>query len=188
MDRAAAIREHEAFRSVLEAVARPGTVRDLVRGGLPGDAALDLLLDCLLDPECSLGVLDEGILPAARGARERTGCAGARPESADFALCGPDGAGARLLTLRQGEPEYPDRSCTVVYRVRGLSALGGRWLWSGPGIRDGIRPKVDGIPDSEWRHLKAANAVYPMGIDCLFLDDRGRIAAMPRSVRIEEVD
>lgn len=187
MDRDATVREHEAFRNLLQAMARPGTVRALAGGVGGGEAALDLLLDCVLDGESSLAVLDGPEAPLAEAAGRRNGCRRTEAGSADFVLAGPEGGGSRLASLRLGEPDYPDRSATVVYRVARLEEAGGSWKWTGPGIADEIRPLVEGLPDAEWHHLRMVNSVYPMGVDCVFVDKAGRIAAMPRSTRLEEV-
>ena len=187
MGRESEIAQHEAFRSVLQAMARPGTAWPLSARGVAG-SALEDLLGCLLDAECSLGWLDGRDEPVGRGICRGTGCRGVPPEEADFVLVGPSGTGAAIAGLRTGEPDFPDRGCTLVYRVESLSPSGGRRTWTGPGIRDGIRPLVEGVPDSEWEALKATNSVYPMGVDCLFVDRAGLVAALPRSTRIGEAD
>lgn len=186
MDRRSTILEHEAFRNILEAVARPGRPRRVAASVATREAALDLLCDCVMDSESSLGFLDDRDGSLARRVALRTGCRLVPASEADFVLAGAEGAGARIAGLRSGDPEYPDRGCTLVYLVQELGPEGGRWEWTGPGIPDRIRPSFAGLPDSEWPHLRSANSVYPLGVDSLFLDRSGRILALPRSTRIEE--
>lgn len=186
MDRESTILEHEAFRSVLEAMARPGRPRRIAESAASREAAFDLLCDCVMDSESTLGFLDERDRIHARRIALRTGCRLVPAAEADFVLPGAEGAGASILGLRLGEPEYPDRGCTLIYFVQELGPEGGRWEWTGPGIPDRIRPSFAGLPESEWPHLRTANSLYPLGVDSLFIDRSGQILAFPRSTRIEE--
>jgi alpha-D-ribose 1-methylphosphonate 5-triphosphate synthase subunit PhnH len=116
-------REQSAFRALLEAMARPGTVGrvDPHPGGGPFAAPL-ALLESLLDHEVTFAVV-----PDADAAREPllryTGSRASPPERADYLLChGADGIAAGLRAAKDGELEYPDRSGTLVALVESVGA------------------------------------------------------------------
>ena len=184
MDRQRTVREHQAFRNLLQAFARPGTIAPLHPDGTDRAAALELWADSLLDAETSLGCLRESDLPVARALSRRTGCPLRDPEDADFALAGP---GADLARLRAGDADYPDRGATALFLVEALRPEGGAWSWSGPGIPGTRAPLVRGLEATQWEALRALNAAYPLGIDAVFLDLTGNVMALPRSTRLEEV-
>jgi alpha-D-ribose 1-methylphosphonate 5-triphosphate synthase subunit PhnH len=187
MDRARTVLEHEAFRNVLQSFARPGTARKLASSISDRMAALDLLADCLMDSECALSHLWGEDLSTANRISTRTGCRLLPADQAEFVLAGIGGAGLRIAELRVGDPDYPDRGSTLLYLAEEIHPDGGSWWWSGPGIQSRLAPSVTGVPDGEWSMLRLANSSYPCGVDAIFLDRDGRVAALPRSTRLEEV-
>jgi len=187
MDRAQTVLEHEAFRNILQAFARPGTCRKLASSISDRMAALDLLADCLMDSECGLSHLWGEDLATARRIATRTGCRLAASDQAEFVLAGIGGAGLRIAELRVGEADYPDRGSTLLYFAEAIHPAGGSWWWSGPGIESRLSPRMEGVPDGEWAALRLVNSSYPCGVDALFLDRDGQVAALPRSTRLEEV-
>lgn len=187
MDRDRTIREHETFRALLQAFARPGTVRAAFPGVADRDEALEFLAGCLLDAETSLGVLRDDDRETASRIRILTGCGSSSPEAADFVLAGAGATSGRLFHLRTGVPDFPDRGATVLYLVDEIRPEGGAWRWRGPGIPGEVRPSLDGLDDAELAGLREVNQSYPLGLDAVFLDRAGRLAALPRSTRLEEV-
>ena len=187
MDRDRTIREHETFRNILQAFARPGSVRPTFHGVRDRDEALEFVACSLLDSESSLGVLCEADREFASKIRLLTGCVSSDPATADFVLAGNGSSLGRLIDLRTGDPDYPDRGATVIYLVEGVHPEGGSWSWSGPGIPDKICPRLEGLDFSELPALREINHSYPLGLDALFVDRAGRIAALPRSTRLSEV-
>lgn len=187
MDRERTIREHETFRNVLQAFARPGSVRSAFQGVSNRDVALEFVACSLLDGESSLGVLGETDLEIASRIQLLTGCVSREPGSSDFVLAGNGSTLGRLTELRTGNPDYPDRGATVLYLVNEIRPEGGTWSWKGPGIADTICPLLEGLHPSELPALREINHSYPLGLDALFVDRAGRIAALPRSTRLSEV-
>jgi len=187
MDPNQTILEHEAFRNILQAFARPGTVRRIASAIEDRTAALDLLADCLMDSECGLSNLWPQEEAIALRISTRTGCRLLPPGRAEFVLTGNVGAASRLGDLRSGEADYPDQGSTLLYLVEEILAEGGSWWWTGPGIPTRVAPRIAGFPEGDWPALRLANASYPVGLDSIFLDRDGRVAALPRSTRLEEV-
>ena len=96
---------------------------------------------------------------------------------AQFAL----GDWAALMPLSQyavGSPEYPDRSATLIVEMERLEAKGTGLR--GPGIRE--RAELS-LPDAD--AMRANAAQFPLGVD-FFLTCGDRVAALPRSTRLED--
>jgi alpha-D-ribose 1-methylphosphonate 5-triphosphate synthase subunit PhnH len=105
------------------------------------------------------------------------------PARANFALIGDACRAPLLSAFHQGTPEYPDRSTTVVMQVRDLAEAGGVRL-TGPGVKTQMSLHVDGLPADFWRQWSANHRQFPLGVD-LILTAGDRIAALPRSIRVE---
>jgi alpha-D-ribose 1-methylphosphonate 5-triphosphate synthase subunit PhnH len=172
------------FRAVLDAMARPGTLREAGAGLAPPaplvPAAAAVLLT-LVDGDTPLF-----FAPAFVAARDWIGFhCGALPVdaagAAAFVLADtlPD-----LAALDAGSDESPDASATVILQVAALGS-GRRLRLSGPGLQAPVTLHVRGLP-ADFPLLWAANhALYPRGID-LILCCGGTLTALPRSVRVEE--
>lgn len=177
----AAIDAAHAFRAAMTVMARPGEIRQLDQATPPPplSPAAGTLLLTLCDPETPVhlaGTLD------CKAVRDwiafHAGAPIVAAEEADFAF-GRWQDLAPLTRFRIGTPEYPDRSATLVVEMDALSATGARL--TGPGIRDTTHLA---LPDA--RAIAANQALYPLGCD-FFFTARTRVAALPRSTRIEEL-
>lgn len=88
-----------------------------------------------------------------------------------------------LAQMRGGEPEYPDRSATLILVVDHLEE-GSGWRVSGPGVpgRRAFLPRsLDGGFVCEWRENRAR---FPLGVDILFVA-RDVVLGLPRSANLE---
>lgn len=185
MDSARTIEEHVAFRALLQAMARPGSIHVLAPEAHGRDGALEMLVRAVLDSETSLCAMraqeDELVARLARA----SGCALVGLGQASWIVIGGGSAAECLPMVRMGSPDWPDESATLVYLVENLGEDGGDVTWTGPGILDKRTPRVDGVVPGEWARLRATNASYPIGLDCFFLDRAGRVMALPRSTRLQ---
>lgn len=116
------------------------------------------------------------------------------PAAARFALMG-DSAGLPDFTrFAQGEPDYPDRSATLLIQVArlGEERLGeekpgealpgaGALVLEGPGIQGRRAFAAVPLPADFAGRLAANRALYPLGID-LILCAPGVIAGLPRTL------
>jgi alpha-D-ribose 1-methylphosphonate 5-triphosphate synthase subunit PhnH len=102
-------------------------------------------------------------------------------EEAAFAVASDPANMPPLMLLRQGTPEYPDRSTTLIVQVEALRAQGLRF--EGPGIKHAAEFSVPGAPSRLAAELAANRAQFPCGVDLIFAAP-GAIAALPRSVRL----
>jgi len=176
------------FRSVMDAMARPGSVQRIAApSGVPGPmmrgtAAIALTL---FDQDTPVW-LDAAMTTAAdAGKWIRFHCSApivADSGVADFAVIGDSRALQEFDRFALGSGEYPDRSTTLIVQVDSLEQGGGIEL-SGPGI-DGttmLRAAI-GIPDLLDR-LAANHALFPRGIDLILVADDA-IVAIPRTTRL----
>ena len=176
------------FKAVMDAMARPGTVREIKAAATPpspmGTAAGAIAL-ALCDHDTLVyltpAMIEAGVqawLAFHSGALvtgERSECA--------FAFVEAGVPPPPLSTFAAGSQEYPDRSTTVVLE---LASLEGRLsiVLEGPGIDGSIEIAPAGLPqhfDSMWTEN---GALYPRGID-LILAAGSQILCLPRTVRIK---
>ncbi|MEC7762948.1 MAG: phosphonate C-P lyase system protein PhnH [Pseudomonadota bacterium] len=169
-----------AFRAVLDAMARPGRIVDIVGGAAPAPispAAATLMLT-LCDAETPLY-----LAPGYDGAAIRQwiafhiGAPIVAPGQAMFAL-GSWGSLAPQTDFPIGTPEYPDRSATLIVEVEALTTEGARL--TGPGIETEAHLS---LPETGFFARNAA--LFPLGVDCVFTFG-SRLAALPRSTRVED--
>jgi alpha-D-ribose 1-methylphosphonate 5-triphosphate synthase subunit PhnH len=171
------------FRAVLEAMSRPGRVQDLPRPpevppGLSPAAAAVLLT--LVDSATPLHLAAGA--EAATWVRFHCGCKLAGAAEAAFVL-DPTIA---LAALHAGTEEEPETGATLILEVATLEeGGGGAWRLTGPGIREAHRLRVGGAPRGFVADWAGNRARFPRGVDVI-LCAGSRIAALPRTVRIEE--
>lgn len=171
------------FRTAMEAMARPGRVQEIAPPeGVPDglEPAAAALLLTLVDADTPLWT-DAG--EEARGwIAFHCGAPLVRPGDAAFALA--TGVLPPLSLFHDGTDEAPQDGATAILQIRQLVA-GEGWRLSGPGIETEHRLRVDGLPDGFAAFWEVRRAAFPRGVD-LFLCAGTRLAALPRTVRIEE--
>lgn len=170
------------FRAVLDAMARPGTVRhagERLDPPAPLGPAAGAALLALVDQDAPLW-LD----PRAEGAREwlafHCGARFAPLGQAAFAVAldWPE-----LARLHAGSHEAPEDGATLILQVPRIGA-GRRFRLRGPGIDGVAMLAVDGLPDGFAADWAANHARFPCGVD-LVLCAGTTLAALPRSVVVE---
>jgi alpha-D-ribose 1-methylphosphonate 5-triphosphate synthase subunit PhnH len=176
------------FRSVMDAMARPGSVQRIaVAAGAPaavmrGTAAIALTLfdhdtPLWLDP------LMSGTPDVTKWLKFHTGA----PVIADSSICSFALIGdARLLPgldrFAFGSNDYPDRSTTLILQVESLTQ-GSAFELRGPGI-DGVTVLHAGIqPTDLFERLAINQVLFPRGIDVMLVHD-DTIVAIPRTTRL----
>lgn len=176
------------FRSVMDAMARPGSVQRIVpMAGSPGPmmrgtAAIALTL---FDHDTPLW-LDARMAESAdvvKWLKFHTGAPVVQDSSiASFALISD---GVLLPTFERfalGTNEYPDRSTTVIIQVESLDSGRGFEL-RGPGI-DGVGTLQALIkPFDLFERLRMNEALFPRGIDVVLVADDS-VVAIPRTTRV----
>ena len=175
----------QAFRQVLDAMARPGRIHEvpaaLLRELPPCDVATASLLLTLADFETpvwmgnSMSVV-EGFV--------RFHCGSPFVPAGDslFAVACPQDL-PELGTFQLGHPEYPDRSTTLILQVSEIRKNGPLVL-RGPGIEAQHRISVTGLAGGFWSDRDALAPLFPLGID-LILTAGERMVCIPRTTRVE---
>lgn len=175
------------FRTCLEALSRPGKIFDLPKlpdapSPLQSSAAAVLLT--LIDYETTLW-LDADLAANAGVAEYLRFHTGARLSSAtsdaDFAVISAPNAMPPFTEFKQGTPEFPDRSTTLIVQVDRLEAEG--MTFSGPGIEAEISFSATPLPENFAAQLLANRAQFPLGVDLIFVSE-AQIAALPRSINM----
>jgi alpha-D-ribose 1-methylphosphonate 5-triphosphate synthase subunit PhnH len=176
------------FRSVMDAMARPGSVQRVVAvAGAPaammrGTAAIALTL---FDHDTPLW-LDPLMAESpelTKWLRFHTGA----PVVADssicgFALIGDPRALPGLDRFAFGSNEYPDRSTTLILQVGSLTQ-GATFELRGPGIDGSAVLQAAIEPADLFERLEINQALFPRGIDVVLVHD-DTIVAIPRTTRL----
>ncbi|MCA1541890.1 phosphonate C-P lyase system protein PhnH [Bradyrhizobium sp. NBAIM32] len=176
------------FRSVMDAMARPGSVQRIVpMAGAPGPmmrgtAAIALTL---FDHDTPLW-LDARMAESAdvtKWLKFHTGAPVVQDSSvASFALISDGGALPSFESFALGTSEYPDRSTAVIIQVDSL-ASGRSFELRGPGI-DGVATLQASIkPFDLFERLNMNEALFPRGIDVVLVADDA-VVAIPRTTRV----
>ena len=201
-----------AFRALLQAMSHPGRIYplsgDTDKDIAPmGDAGLMLVLRTLLDHEVRFSVLGKETGSLEKAVSRLTGGRCAAVADADFVIV-PDGkSGGAIKKARRGTLEYPDAGATAIYAVQSLEEGGGAGVpeaagmisplspefpvssaaavLKGPGVKDEIAVAIVGTSPEELADIKEMNEDFPLGIDCVFVDEAGMVLCIPRSTRIE---
>lgn len=175
-----AIQAAHAFRSVMEAMARPGTLQDITGAEPPAplSRAAGAVLLTLCDTDTPVYLAGAADCDAVRSwLAFHTGAPLAGPSHCMFAV-GSWEALAPLSAYPVGTSEYPDRSATLIVECPALQAKGA--TLTGPGIKDRATLSLP-----EVAAFQANSALYPLGLDFI-LTSGDQVAALPRSTQIRE--
>lgn len=167
-----------AFRSVMEAMARPGTIQTIEGAAPPAplSTAAGAVLLTLCDTETPIylaGGMDCDDVRAWLSFH--TGAPFVGPAHCMFAV-GTWDALAPLSAYQIGTSEYPDRSATLIVESPQLSHAGAEL--TGPGIKDHATLS---LPEEDAFH--ANRMLFPLGLDFIFTC-ADQIAALPRSTKV----
>ena len=182
------------FRSVMDAMARPGTVQRVVAtSGMPAPmmrATASIALT-LFDHDTPVW-LDQRMSETSDVTKWLKFHTGA-PVIADssvchFALFGEAGMLPALDRFAFGSNEYPDRSTTLILQVESLTR-GPAVALRGPGIEGVAALQATLAPSDLFERLAINAALFPRGIDVVLVHDDA-IVAIPRTTRLaaKEID
>lgn len=190
----------KTFRTLLQAMSHPGRVYQLEQKAedrsqitdkynlSPVFYSLSFVLQTLLDHEAGFCVVGKGKEYLKTAISELTGCPPKDISDADFIIISDGESYGEILKAKRGSLAYPDTGATVIYAVESLSDSGNEKpvaILKGPGIRNYIAPCIHGLGKNEFFYIKEINSEFPLGIDCIFIDNESRIMCIPRSTKIE---
>ncbi|MEL7281154.1 MAG: phosphonate C-P lyase system protein PhnH [Pseudomonadota bacterium] len=186
-----AVHDAQAVFSILmQAMARPGRIYDLPvlpEAPSPLLASTGAALLTLADYDTNVWMDAEG--ETSKSAREwlsfHTGAPFVEDRAqVDFAVLTNVDTGFELGSFSLGDPEYPDRSTTLIVQVETLDDVAG-WTLTGPGIETDHSLCVLTMPETfidQWQHNRA---VFPLGVDIILCAPTS-VACLPRTVQIAE--
>ncbi|WP_375281540.1 phosphonate C-P lyase system protein PhnH [Pseudooctadecabacter sp.] len=175
-----AIASAAAFRQVMDAMARPGTIQTMTGAVPPAplSATAGTLLLTLCDPETPLHLAGALDCDAVRTwVAFHTGAPVVGPSHCMFAVGGWDDL-TPLSAYQIGTAQYPDRSATLIVEVDRLDPHG--VTLSGPGIKD---THSLSLPETEAFQHNAS--LFPLGLDFIFTC-ADRLAALPRTTSVTQ--
>ena len=174
------------YRSLLDAMARPGTVHDLSDAPEPpagmSRAAAAIALT-LVDFETKLWLSPE-LVNGEADAWLRFHCNAplvASPNEADFAFVANASKLPPFTDFCKGDARYPDRSTTVVLQLPCVTG-GDVVTLEGPGIKGTIDVAPQGAPADFWTQSDVNSAQFQLGIDFFLVDDDS-VIGLPRTSR-----
>ena len=176
----AAHQSAHAFRTVMQAMARPGQIHQITGAAPPAplSIAAGTLILTLCDPGTPVFLAGDHDCAAIRDwVTFHTGAPFSGPKDCSFAI----GSWDALLPVSAypiGTADYPDRSATLIVELPELSASGP--TLRGPGIKDSAALS---LPESA--AFQANARAFPLGLDFYFTAG-ARLAALPRSTRVGE--
>ena len=178
-----------AFRSLLEALARPGSIVVPCAPPTPPaplPPAMAAVALTLLDGDTPLW-LDDGGAEARAWLRFHCGCRLVDdPGEASFVFVTAASQTPPHARLRAGSDEYPDRSAILVLAVQALGE-GEAFALSGPGI-DGTRElRAAGVPARFVADRAENHRLFPRGVDTLLVAG-ARLVALPRSTSLRPLE
>jgi len=180
------------FRTLLDALARPGTIRtidttlpaaadanDPSRAGLAAFASLLTLADYVTP--VWLAQPDAALAAALRFHADAPLAASAA--DASFAYVHDAAALPPLDAFAAGTPESPENAATVFVRVDALSG-GAPLTLSGPGIDGTGSIAPVGLPERFWSERAELASQFPCGID-FYLVCGASLVGLPRTTHVE---
>lgn len=171
------------FRTLIDVLARPGVVGQLeVRPPAP---AATIPVAGLADLEVSLAVLSSDT-EWRRVVELVTAARPAALEQARMVLALRPITPDEIALLSKGDPLAPELGARLVQAVDALGEAGEVSLsLRGPGVPGTRRLAVRGLPVPVFDALSEANQAFPAGIDTFLVAADGKVAGLPRSVRID---
>jgi len=176
------------FRSVMDAMARPGSVQQVAAAaGTPGSMMLGTAAIALTlfdhDTPIWLDAKMSETSEVTKWLKFHSGAPVVEDSSiASFALIGDAAVLPDLSRFALGSNEYPDGSTTLIIQVESLTKGRSHEL-SGPGI-DGtasLRALIE--PKDLFQRLSINDALFPRGIDVVLVSGAA-IVAIPRTTRL----
>ena len=178
----------EAFRAVMDALARPGQVRTM-GAALPGVAlggAMARLLLSLTDDETPVWWHSaDAALP--QWLRFHTSAPVALTKgTASFAVFAQAIPALVLADFAMGTAASPEFSTTLLIELPSLSG-GPELEWRGPGIQEVQRVALAGLPEDFWTQWQTNHGAFPQGVDLIFTcGDQG--LGLPRTTRVRRLE
>ena len=172
--------QQQNYRSVLDAMSRPGTCHSLCVDS--NDQVFIALLACLMDKAVTLAdphqVMTQDTI---RLLQAQINCS----EQADFIVC--RGIEKPNFIPKLGTLPSPELSATVIILIEKIQQppMGDLNLQlTGPGVNGTCQSAITGL-DAQWLSVREEwVSRFPLGVDMLLVDD-ANVMALPRTTKVE---
>lgn len=187
-----------AFRQVLNAFARPGTVGQVDAFPKSGEAPLlppyfETALRLFVDQAVTFAVAGPDAENMSRWITMQTHAKQAGTAEADFVLVPSKNDEVQceaLLQAKEGMLVEPELGASVLLLCGAVSDAPTSGLHclelEGPGIETAAKLYVNQVAWARARQQRGDE--YPCGIEVLLVDEEGNVAALPRTTRIVSID
>jgi alpha-D-ribose 1-methylphosphonate 5-triphosphate synthase subunit PhnH len=188
-DRLSPFTSQAVFRVLLESLARPGRVLPLPATGSgpeterPGPGIVPLALAVI---GATVAVIEGPSRRWQARICRATGASEAAIGDASLVAIYGSADPEMISRLRRGSAAAPEDGAKVGLACTALTEGGPGDVTleiSGPGVPGRARLGVDGVDRDVFGALRAANSMFPAGVDVWFVDERGQVAGLPRSAR-----
>jgi alpha-D-ribose 1-methylphosphonate 5-triphosphate synthase subunit PhnH len=181
-DRLSPLASQAVFRVLLESLARPGRVFQLPGNSDEAGPGIVPLALAVIGSKVAVAGAPEWRTRICRA----TGAQPAGLEEASLVAIYGSADAQTISRLRRGCAEAPEDGAKVGLAC-GTLTEGGRGETTielnGPGVPGRTLLGVNGVDRDVFDALRAANAMFPAGVDVWLVDGRGRVAGLPRSAR-----
>jgi alpha-D-ribose 1-methylphosphonate 5-triphosphate synthase subunit PhnH len=187
----------KTFRTLLDAFSRPGELQSLQKidyrslpKGMEGYVftIFETLLDSTVGFSISSGIHNNTVW--SEYIRVNTGGANTAFENSHFALFNGISFSEEFNKLSRGSLEFPEQGATAIITVESLTAessTNGKsaLILSGPGIKSKNSLYITSFDFAYIDAFRHHTQNYPMGIELLFVDKTGAVAAIPRTIEVK---
>jgi alpha-D-ribose 1-methylphosphonate 5-triphosphate synthase subunit PhnH len=184
-DRLSPLASQAVFRVLLESLARPGRVFQLPAPGAEAGPGIVPLALAVIGSKVAVAGAPEWQARICRA----TGAQPADIEAASLVAIYGTAEAETITRLRRGSASAPEDGAKVGLACGALTAghaghEGATTIeLKGPGVPGRTLLGVTGVSRAVFDALQEANARFPAGVDVWLVDERGRVAGLPRSAR-----
>ena len=179
------------FRLLLDAMARPGSIRVLDDVAIVPPQGLHrvsaLVGFALLNKDVTFHVVSDGS-EVADYLMVNTASSVVSADEADFIFVKGHLRTPAILAAKVGSLRYPEEGATVIVEVEKISDVafeGGVALTlSGPGVLDTKTIYVAGLDVAILADFVSQNMEFPMGIDMILTDGEDALSCVPRTAKL----
>ena len=182
----------QAFRALLDALARPGRVVRLPESLTERMPPALVPAAALADVEVTVAVVTGCHDDWADAVLQATGARIAPFTQAEMVVFRRAPSATEIVALERGDATSPERGARVSIACRSLSTPGtamaaGSGLTlslRGPGVEGTAHVVVDGLRPDALEALADANRSFPAGVDAWLVADDGSVVGLPRSAKV----
>ena len=183
----------QSYRKLLNVMSRPGEIENISDLSEKLDIDIEvyksnyLIMLMLLDGEVSFNVYSENREKINKIVGQITNSKLKPFHEADYLFVTKEAKNITdvMSICKVGDLSNPHKSATLIIEVENLDNNKELKL-TGPGIKDSNYLSFES--NKEWLKIRnEKNKEYPLGIDIILIDEKGNLACLPRTTKVQEV-